>query len=164
LGSHSKIARELFESGYNCAQSVFAAFCDVTGLDRGTALRLSSSFGAGMGRLREVCGAVSAVFMVAGMLYGYTSPEDDGKKAEHYRLLQEFAFRFKEHNGSYICRELLGLNEYEANPVPEERTKAYYEARPCAGLVEYAAQLLDERILENPDKNCAASGNEKQHA
>jgi C_GCAxxG_C_C family probable redox protein len=145
LSNHSGLARELFEKGYNCSQSVFAAFCDETGLDLETALKLASSFGGGMGRLREVCGAVTALFMIAGIKYGYTSPQNDGLKAEHYRRIQMLAEKFRAANGSYICRELLGLDGAD-HPIPERRTEKYYQTRPCSCLVEYAAELMDEFI------------------
>jgi len=144
---HSHLAKELFEQGYNCSQSVFAAFCDETGLDLETALKISSSFGGGMGRLREVCGAVTAMFMIAGIKYGYTSPENDELKAEHYKLIQMLAAKFREHNGSYICRDLLGLDGAD-NPMPERRSEKYYQTRPCSSIVEYAAELMDELIKE----------------
>ena len=89
--NHSEKAKELFLQGYNCSQSVFAAFCDVTGIDFNTALMISSSFGGGMGRMREVCGAVSGMFMVAGALYGYDSPKDNKIKSEHYARIQKLA-------------------------------------------------------------------------
>jgi C_GCAxxG_C_C family probable redox protein len=147
LSMHSHLAKELFEQGYNCSQSVFAAFCDETGLDLETALKISSSFGGGMGRLREVCGAVTAMFMIAGIKYGYTSPENDELKAEHYKLIQMLAAKFREHNGSYICRDLLGLDGAD-NPMPERRSEKYYQTRPCSSIVEYAAELMDELIKE----------------
>ena len=100
MNSIREHAMELFKQGYNCSQSVFAAFCEECGMDFETALKLSSSFGGGMGRLREVCGAVSGMFMVAGMKYGYTDPEDSTSKAEHYKRIQELAEQFKEKNGS----------------------------------------------------------------
>ncbi len=151
--SRADTARELFNQGYNCAQAVFAAFCDETGLDMDAALRLSSSFGGGMGRLREVCGAVTAMFMVAGFKYGYCEPNDEEAKARHYRLIQSLAFEFKDKNGSYICRELLGLQEGASDPVPEKRTEKYYKTRPCAELVAHAAEMLDDFIKTEENKN-----------
>jgi C_GCAxxG_C_C family probable redox protein len=148
LSNHSCLAKELFEKGYNCSQSVFAAFCDETGLDFETALKIASSFGGGMGRLREVCGAVTAMFMIAGLNYGYASPQNDELKAEHYRRIQMLADKFREENGSYICRELLGLDGAD-NPVPERRTENYYQKRPCSRFVEYAAELMDEFIKKD---------------
>ena len=139
-------AKELFKKGYNCSQSVFVAFCDETGLNIEDALKISSSFGGGMGRLREVCGAVSGMFMVVGMKYGYTDPTDKLKKSEHYKLIQSLAKRFENKNPSIICRDLLKLTSKLEAPIPEDRTEAYYKKRPCAELVEYAAQILDEYI------------------
>jgi len=137
---------ELFKQDYNCSQSVFAAFCEEMGMDFETALKLSSSFGGGMGRLREVCGAVSGIFMVAGMKYGYTDPKDNLSKAEHYKLIQSIAKQFEEKNGSLICRELLGLDKGNDSYVPEERTEAYYEKRPCTLLVGDAADIMEQLI------------------
>lgn len=147
--NHRQKAMELFNQGYNCAQSVFAAFCDVTGMEFEEALKLSSSFGGGMGRLREVCGAVSAMFMVTGMLYGYTSPTDKDAKAEHYKQIQLLAESFKKKNGSIICRDILieaGVTDVNTNPIPDDRTKEYYEKRPCAEYVGDAAEILEEYI------------------
>ncbi|MBQ8350649.1 MAG: C_GCAxxG_C_C family protein [Clostridia bacterium] len=153
---HKELARELFIGGYNCSQAVFAAFCDVTGLAREDALRLSSSFGGGMGRMREVCGAVSGMLMVAGMLWGYTSPTDDGAKKEHYALVQSLAAQFKERTrgGSIICRELLCALSAEkkaaadTGTTPTARNDEFYKVRPCLRFVECAADLLDELIAE----------------
>lgn len=150
LSKHSEIAKALFCEGYNCAQAVFAAFCDEMGLEFETALRLSSSFGGGMGRLREVCGAVSGMFMVAGMLRGYSDPKDKAAKAEHYALVQTLAKRFEEENQSIICRELLGLSVKKEAPTPEERTREYYKKRPCAELVACAAEILDDYFECSP--------------
>ena len=146
MSEHSTLAKDLFEKGYNCSQSVVLAFCDDIGLDSETALKISSSFGGGMGRLREVCGAVSGMFMVLGMLDGYSDPLDTTAKTEHYKLIQSMAMKFKDENKSFICRELLGLPDDSQSHIPEERTEGYYIKRPCAGLVEYAAKLLDEHI------------------
>lgn len=147
MEKYSKRARELFKEGYNCAQSVFCAFADDLGMDFETALKLSSSFGGGMGRLREVCGAVSAMFMIAGIKYGYTSPCDDDAKAKHYALIQELAEKFKHENNSIICRELLGLDVQSQSPIPEKRTKSYYTNRPCEELVACAADIISNHIL-----------------
>lgn len=152
IESCSEYARALFKDGYNCAQSVLGAFCDELGIDFETAIKLSSSFGGGMGRLREVCGAVTGMFMVAGLMYGYTDPLNDTEKAEHYKLIQFLAEEFKKENGSIICRELLGLDK-EDNPIPEKRTKEYYEKRPCADFIEQGAIILEELI-----KNKTAEG------
>jgi C_GCAxxG_C_C family probable redox protein len=150
LSTHSKRANELFKQGYNCSQAVFAAFCDETGIDFETALKISSSFGGGMGRLREVCGTVSGMFMVAGMKYGYADPKDHKAKSEHYKRIQELAETFKTENGSLICRELLGLGKEKETYVPDKRTKEYYKKRPCIELVRQAAEIMDDYI-ENID-------------
>ena len=142
-------ATGLFLEGYNCAQSVFAAFCDETGIDRKTALKLSSSFGAGMGKMREVCGAVSAMFMVIGLLEGYDEPDNLNKKEKHYERIQALAEKFKEKNGgTIICRELLKNIETNTDPKPDARTAEYYKIRPCARFVEDAAEIIDEFLEE----------------
>lgn len=147
---HSKKACELFAGGYNCAQSVFAAFTDVTGIDKETALRLSSSFGGGMGRLREVCGTCSAMFMVLGMLYGTGENFTYEDKANHYKRIQAAAEQFKEKHGTIVCRELLQGLKVTDDPSPEHRTEQYYKVRPCIRFVETAAEILDKYITENP--------------
>ncbi len=146
MSEKEKRARELFRSGYNCAQSVFCTFCDETGMKFEDALKLSSSFGGGMGRLREVCGAVSAMFMIAGILYGYTSPNNDEIKGQHYTLIQELAEKFKQKYDTIICRELLGLEEKQDSPIPSKRTQEYYENRPCENFIGFAAQIIEEMI------------------
>lgn len=143
-------AEALFRRGYNCAQSVFAAFCDLTGLEEDYALRLASSLGGGIGRLREVCGAVSGMALVCGALYGYDTCNDDEQKAAHYARVQELAFAFREKNGSFICRELLGLAEDHSNPTPSPRTAQYYAARDCAAFVRCAAELIEQYIKDHP--------------
>ena len=142
---HAQRARALFLEGYNCAQSVFCAFTDVTGLDMDTAARLASSFGGGMGRLREVCGTVSAALMVLGMAQGYTDPADPQAKKDHYARVRAFAERFREAEGSIICRELLAKANVDAAPGgdPEARTPEYYKKRPCPELAWQAAHILD---------------------
>lgn len=149
MNSIRERAMELFKQGYNCSQSVFGAFCEECGMDFETALRLSSSFGGGMGRLREVCGAVSGMFMVAGIKYGYTDPEDSISKAEHYKRIQELAKQFKEKNGSLVCRDLLGLSVQSESYIPEKRTDEYYKKRPCGELVGDAAEIIYEFIEAN---------------
>ena len=151
---HSKKAVGLFKSGYNCSQAVFGAYAEVLGLSLDTAMKISSSFGGGMGRLREVCGTLTGSFMVLGMLEGEYEPKDNKSKAEHYKNIQELAEKFRKQNGSIICRELLGLSQKGAdNPVPEPRTDTYYKKRPCVELVELAAKNINERYFsENENK------------
>ena len=121
-------------------------------MDKETAARLASSFGGGLGRMREVCGAVSGMAMVAGMLYGYASPTDYEAKTEHYTRIQELAQAFREKNGSYICRELLGLSKEKNSPVPEKRTEEYYKKRPCGELVGMAAAIMEQYLEEHSVK------------
>lgn len=139
-------AIESFKAGNNCAQAVMSAFLEDLKMDEETAMKIASSFGGGMGRLREVCGAVTGMFMVAGILYGYDNPKDKEAKTQHYRLIQALANKFKEENGSIICRELLGLDKGTFSPVPDDRTKEYYKKRPCAELVGMAAGILGDII------------------
>jgi C_GCAxxG_C_C family probable redox protein len=147
---HPEKACELFAGGYNCAQSVFAAFCDVTGMDTETALKLSSGFGGGMGRMREVCGACSAMFMVLGILYGTGESFTFEDKTEHYTRIQAAAEDFKEKHGTIICRELLKGLKVTSDPTPEHRTAKYYKARPCIRFVNTAAEIIDRYIAEHP--------------
>ena len=147
--NRSVLAMEYFKEGYNCSQSVFLAFCDEYNMDFEMALKISSSFGAGMGRLREVCGAVSGMFMVAGMIYGYIDPKDYKSKTEHYERIQYLAKEFEDKNRSIICRELLGLGSGKDSPIPNIRTAEYYKKRPCMELVGMAADIMDKYIKEN---------------
>lgn len=147
--NRSELAGELFYKGYNCSQAVVAAFEDVTGLDGETALKIASSFGGGMGRMREVCGAVSGALMVLGMLYGYSEP-DQQQKSEHYALVRRFADEFKDRTGSIICREMLELAGVEKDKSfePEIRTEKYYKKRPCRRIIELSAEIVDKIIEE----------------
>ena len=148
--NHAEKACRLFAEGRNCSQAVFTAFCDVTGLDEEFALRLSSSFGGGMGRMREVCGTCSAMFMIAGILYGYISKNDIDEKAEHYRRIQYLAQEFKNKHDTINCLELLKNLNVDKNPVPEKRSEQYYKVRPCIKFVRTAAEILDKYIDEHP--------------
>ena len=148
---HGALSKEMFCKGYNCAQAVVAAFHEELGMTESEAARLSSSFGGGMGRMRETCGAVSGMLLVAGLLWGYGTPGDDEAKAAHYRLVQEMAAKFRERTGSLICRELLGNPPSDPNPTP--RTADFYKTRPCAGFVALAAEILDEEIADRSKRN-----------
>ena len=152
MASYSDKAMKYFQQGYNCAQSVVAAFSEKLNIDFKTALKLSSSFGGGMGRLREVCGAVTGMFIVVGLLYGYNDANDRKQKAAHYELVQELATKFKKQNKSIICRELLGLKGAD-NYIPEMRTEEYYSKRPCKQLVGIAAQILEDYITQKEDRS-----------
>ena len=146
MKDYSQIAVENFENGYNCAQSVFLSYAQDFGIDKEMALKLSSSFGGGMGRLREVCGAVTAMFAIAGLQKGYTSNDDDEVKAKHYELIQKLADEFKKEHNTIICRELLELNEQVSSPIPSKRTEEYYQERPCARFIETACKLISKEL------------------
>lgn len=142
-------AVRLFKEGYNCSQSVFAAYSDLYGIDINTALKLSSSFGGGMGRMREVCGTVSGMFLVAGLETGATEGKDIEGKKYNYDIVQRMATEFKKKNGTIICKELLNLDSVEHETTPEKRTKEYYKKRPCIKLVEDAADIIENVLIQN---------------
>jgi C_GCAxxG_C_C family probable redox protein len=144
----ARLARSYFEQGYNCAQAVVLAFCDETGFTIEQAARLASGFGGGMGRLREVGGAVSAMFLVEGCLHGYSDPAAKDEKAALYAKIRALADAFREKNGSIICRDLLKETEVTSGYEPEQRTEEYYRRRPCGGYVEDAARILAAALNE----------------
>lgn len=148
MDDYREKAKGCFLEGYNCAQSVLLAFHEELGLDKETAARLASSFGGGMGRLREVCGAVSGMFLAAGLFYGYSDPSDTAGKKAQYERVQQLAHTFTERNSSIVCRELLGLDHHADAPTPLARTAEYYKKRPCADLVADAAEILAQMIKE----------------
>ena len=140
-------AVELFKSGYNCSQAVVAAFADMYGFTEEQALKMSASFGGGIGRMRETCGAACGIFMLAGLEKGTIIPEDRDGKAANYALVQELAAEFKHRMGSINCGELLGLKK--TTPIvstPEERTSQYYAKRPCGKYVEEAARIAGHML------------------
>ncbi len=142
-----ELAKSLFEDGYNCAQAVLLAFCEDYGMDKETAMMISAPFGGGMGRLREVCGTVSGMNMVLGLAKKGYKKGDNSSKSQLYKDVQTLAERFKEDNGSIICRELLNLRiEGKDSHIPELRTERYYKKRPCSELCRYAADLLEEYL------------------
>ena len=144
-------AVELFKSGYNCSQSVVAAFADMYGFTQEQALRMGASFGGGIGRMRETCGAACGMFLVAGLETGATEATDREGKAANYAVVQELAAEFKKRNGSLICGELLGLKKKDpVSTIPEERTAQYYSKRPCAKMVEEAARIWSEYLEKHP--------------
>lgn len=144
--NHSKLAGELFEQGYNCAQSVLLAFGDITGLEREMAARMASSFGGGLGGLGEACGALTGALMVLGLVAGNTDPADKPAKELHRRRSFEYAVLFEAEHGSLRCRELLALPEAEAGYglTQIDKTRSKLDESPCPGLVMRAAQLLAE--------------------
>ncbi len=140
-------AVELFKSGYNCSQSVVAAFADIYGFTDEQALRMSASFGGGIGRMRETCGAACGLFILAGLETGAVDAKDKEAKAQNYAFVQQLAKIFKERNGALICRELLELRKNTpVSSTPEERTDQYYAKRPCLKIVEEAAEIWSEYL------------------
>lgn len=141
-------AKEFFLKGYNCAQSVFMAYADLIGMTEEDAARFSSPFGAGFGRMREVCGTVSAMTMLLGFFEGNADPQNQEDKARIYARERELAEFFLQEQKSIVCREILGLEKGEEEPpAPSIRTPEYYESRPCLGCVETAARIIEEKIL-----------------
>lgn len=141
-------AYALFMKGYNCAQSVTAAFADLYGLTEEQALLASASFGGGMGRMRLTCGTVTGMFLLAGLESGTTNPEDRELKARNYAMVRELAERFKAENGSIVCSELLQMGNKTESAMPSERTAAYYKKRPCPELVRCAARIYAQMLEE----------------
>lgn len=139
-------AGELFKAGYNCCQSVAMTFADVLGMKEDEVARLTSGFGGGMGRMREVCGTVSAMTMIAGAMIPATDVNDKQAKTANYTLVQEMADEFRQNCGSIICRELLGLSKPEGTPVPSDRTPEYYKKRPCGELCSIAAGIVARKL------------------
>ncbi len=149
-------AKELFLEGYNCAQAVFVAFCHRFNMDEETAKKVSAGLGGGVGRMREVCGAVSGAAMALGSVVAATDGSDAESKQKNYELIREFADRFKKRNTTIICRELLELKiNMESTAKPEDRTHEYYKKRPCLKMVEDAAEIVAELIRENEESRQA---------
>ena len=152
----SKIEKavELFKEGYNCSQSVFGAFCEDYGFTREQALKMAASFGGGIGRMRQTCGAACGLFMLAGLETGCTEGKNREGKEENYKTVQMLAEEFKRRNGSLICAELLGLSKKAPTPpTPEERTPEYFKKRPCVKMVEEAARIWEEYLAGEKFKN-----------
>lgn len=140
-------AKELFHQGFNCSQSVFAACADLYGIeDEELALRLSASFGGGIGRMRQTCGAACGMFLLAGLENGSATAHDAEGKQQNYALVQNLAAKFKDENGSLICAELLGIAPKPQDPTPEARTEAYYQKRPCTDMVASAVRIFLEHL------------------
>ena len=149
-------AKRLFkEEGYNCCQAVVLAYNDLFGIDDETAASMSSGFGGGMGRMREVCGSVSGMVILAGLISPADDPSDKGGRTRNYALVQDVAGEFRKINGSIVCRELLGLTPIGSSspapnesPEPSERTSEYYSKRPCEELVGISARIIGEKLLQ----------------
>ncbi len=146
MGKYAEKAEKLFVDGYNCAQAVCGAFAEPMGLSETQAMRLSSGFGGGMGRMRATCGAVSGMVMVIGMLGGYETAEDDGMKKETYALVQKLSKAFLAQHSSINCHELLQHLKPTTDAAPSPRTAEFYKVRPCAVFVKTAALLLEEEF------------------
>lgn len=147
LEARVEMAKNLFTSGYNCCQAVILAYHDILGIDRKLAATISAPLGGGMGRLREVCGAVSGMFLLSGFIVPADDPKDRTKKTESYALVQELAAAFRENTGSIICRELLGIDHgQQESPIPSKRTQEYYKKRPCTEIVALAARIIGQKL------------------
>lgn len=146
-------AVSLFKEGYNCSQSVVAAFADIYGFTHEQALKMSASFGGGIGRMRQTCGAACGLFMLAGLETGATDGKDREGKEANYKLVQELADEFRLRNGSIVCAELLGLSKNAPTPAtPDARTNEYYKKRPCVKMVEEAARIWCEYLAKKDKK------------
>ncbi len=110
MTDHTKTAIEHFEKEFNCAQSVFIAFAREYGIGQEQALKLTSSFGGGMGRQGLVCGAVSAAYMVLGLEFGFIDPDLPDARSRIYDRVQAFTRDFTKKHGSIQCRELIGYD------------------------------------------------------
>jgi C_GCAxxG_C_C family probable redox protein len=142
-------AKELFHQGFNCSQAVFAACADIYGIeDEALALRLAASYGGGIGRMRQTCGAACGMFLLAGLQNGSAIPGDAEGKKNNYTLVQDLAAKFKDENGSLICAELLGIAPKPQTPTPEARTEAYYQKRPCVEMVASAVRIYLESLTD----------------
>lgn len=139
-------AKEFFNQGYNCAQAVALAYADITALDERTVATITASFGGGMGRLREVCGAVSGMSFLASFISPCPTAEDGEAKKANYALVQKFAEEFRRQNGNIVCRSLLGLDRPKDEPTPSPRTAEYYQKRPCAEYVYDAALIVGKHL------------------
>ncbi|MBO7481022.1 MAG: C_GCAxxG_C_C family protein [Bacteroidales bacterium] len=147
----NKVAQavQYFKSGYNCSQSVFMAFAEDFGVDTAFASKISASYGGGIGRMREVCGAVCGMAMCASFIAPADNPSDKSARTANYALVQEFAEKFRAENGDIICRRLLGLPDENCPcPEPSTRNAEFYKKRPCVEYVAYAARLVAEKMME----------------
>lgn len=145
----TKQAVENFKNGYNCAQSVALAYADIYPVDVETVKMLSAPFGGGMGRLREVCGAVTGMFLILGMEYPVSDPNDKTTKTASYAAVQRTALTFKDKMGSYICADLLKIGRQPQSPIPDDRNNEYYAKRPCAYCVAVAAKILGKELVKS---------------
>ncbi|MCI2047175.1 MAG: C-GCAxxG-C-C family protein [Faecalibacterium sp.] len=162
MGEFGEKAEQYFHAGYNCSQSVVAAFAPVLGISEALALRMSAGFGGGVGRMREVCGAFCGATTVLSL--AYANPADPADKSRIYGMVQELAAQYRAQNGadSILCRTLLGLEKPEGSPQAAPRTSEYYQKRPCAQLVHLAADLTAEYLAAHPAKAVAACAEKRE--
>lgn len=147
MSERTEKAVALFKAGCSCSQAVVAAYSDLFHIDEKTALKMACGLGAGVGRLREVCGTVSGMAVLAGLKYGSETPGDAAAKKKTYETVQAMAHAFRERNGDIVCRKLLGLEKAENDPAPSARTESYYRKRPCSAYVADAAAIVEKILL-----------------
>lgn len=174
IEERARTARQNFLDGYNCCQAVMLAFADIFGTDENTIATITSGFGGGMARMREVCGTVTAMGMAAGFMSPAVRPKNMAERTANYALVQELAGEFRKENGSIVCWELLGLPARPSEtgqarpsgntvpqepadtaaaacmepPTPSERTPEYYRRRPCPDLVACSARIIARKLTE----------------
>ena len=136
-----------FENDFLCSQSILSAFAPALGLDRLTALRIAAPFGSGMGRMGEVCGAVSGAFMVIGLKYGHTTAEDTEAKERTYQLVQQFAALFRSRHGTILCRELTGYTLSNPGEMQAARESGVFKNQ-CPKYIRSAGEILEELLKE----------------
>lgn len=147
-----QLAHDYFKQGYNCAQAVVLAFEDLLPLNFDTLKNVSSAFGGGFARTRNICGAVSGIGMVIGLLSEHLADEEADKK-DIYQKVRSVSDKFLNKNGTLLCGELLkNLPNITSNYVPSARTAEYYATRPCVKFVIDAVELVEEYIEEQKNK------------
>ncbi len=147
MKSKVEYAGECFSSGFNCAQSVFSSFCEDFGLEKNQAMKIACSFGAGIGYLGEVCGAVSGAFMVLGLIYGQNEAHESEKKALTYLKVKEFARRFREINGTINCSQLLNYELGDEAQLNAARQAGVFKTK-CSQYIIDAVRILEEMLAE----------------
>lgn len=144
MDNRVKQAVDMFSEGYSCSQAVAAAYCDQFGLERDTALKISSGLGGGIGRTGNICGAVTGAILILGLKYGSTNPKDKTAKYAAYKKVQEFCEEFKTQAGSLICHELLGFDFL--SPEGDLKSKQPGAFEHCPGYVQIAAEILESML------------------
>jgi C_GCAxxG_C_C family probable redox protein len=141
-------AKDMFRCGYNCCQAVFATYCDLYGIEEETALKISSSFGGGIGHMKEVCGAVCGMAMIAGMETGNIDPDNKEGKLVNYEMVRSLIHEFRKENGSIICKELICLEGVDALSKIQEREGAcYYKKKPCIEYIADSVKILEKQFF-----------------